>query len=184
MKLFNDKKDDEFTAELENHAIKDSNIYRLYFLDYYRIGYGYESKERNVGITDWPFEPFMLPENMMKEDAFKVLSYLTDYLEKNYNLEECSFQSVKLLNDFLNIPRFGFKKVNEDNDEKIINLYTVVGRIGLFKKSKYYSSYFEWYQENVSLDEVKEIYQKIGLDFTDVIISKPRILVKENTSQN
>ena len=113
----------------------------------------------------------MLPENMMKEDAFKVLSYLTDYLEKNYNLEECSFQSVKLLNDFLNIPRFGFKKVNEDNDEKIINLYTVVGRIGLFKKSKYYSSYFEWYQENVSLDEVKEIYQKIGLDFTDVIIS-------------
>ena len=187
MKLFRkiNNKDYEFNDHLDDHPIKEGNIYRLYFLNYHRIGYGKEDNDRNIGIVDWPFEPFMLPQNMERDDAFKVLSYLTDFIEKNLNLEECSYESVKCLNEALNIERFGFQKVEEANPSKIINLYTVTGRILLFKNSPHYPFYFEWYQENVTLEEVKQIYHKLGMEFNDLIVDKPITLSKKiNASQN
>ena len=34
-----DLKDYEFNADLEDHQIKDQNIYRLYYINYHRINY-------------------------------------------------------------------------------------------------------------------------------------------------
>ncbi len=160
------KDEDEFTAELEDHPIKDSNIYRLYYINYYR------TSNHNIGLIDWPFKPFYLPEGMSRDDAFKVLSYLTDFLESNLELKECSHQSVSALDGIIDLERLGFKRCNDNNihEEDIINLYTVTGRELLFKRSKHYPQYFEWYQEGITFEEVKAIYEKYGIDFYDPII--------------
>ena len=65
--------------------------------------------------------------------------------------------------------RFGFRRVDEKDEEKILNLFTVTGRLLLFQKSKLYPKYFEWYTEGVSKHEVKKIYEKLGLEFKDIV---------------
>ena len=53
-------------------------------------------------------------------------------------------------------------------DNEVIDLFTVAGRVELFKRSKHYSKYFEWYVENVTFDEVKDIYHKCNIEFSDL----------------
>ena len=126
-----------------------------------------------MGVIDWPFKPFMLPYEMSREDGFKVLSYLTDFIEKQLNLSPCSYKSVSTLNSVLDLERLGFKRVNEDiNDSEVIDLFTVSGRLLLFKNSRHYQKYFEWYTENITLDEIKAIYSKCGIEFYDLILSE------------
>lgn len=178
-------RDYEFDAELEDHPLGNQNIYRLYFINYHRIGehYGVPTPN-NIGIINWPFNPFMLPNGMSREDAFKVLSYLTDFIEKEAKLESCSYRSVEALDKVIDLERLGFKRLDmslTDDSEKVINLFTITGRVLLFKKSKLYQKYFEWYTEGVTLEEVKEIYNKCGIDFYDLI---PKKEANDNLSSN
>ena len=163
----------EFEAELEDHQLGNQNIYRLYYIDYHRIGEYYGKTDNNVGVTDWPFKPFMLPYGMSREDGFKVLSYLTDFIEKQQNLRPCSLKSVSTLNSILDLERLGFKRINADiNDSEVIDLFTVSGRLLLFKNSRHYQKYFEWYTEGITLNEIKAIYSKCGIEFYDLILSE------------
>ncbi len=168
---FKNQKSEEFEAYFENHPLGNQNIYRLYYMNFHRIGENYEGKkDDNIGIVNWPFDAFTLPNGMSREDAFKVLSYLTDFIEKDAKLEPCSFQSVQVLNSVLDLKRLGFYKIKEKvKDEDIIDLFTITGRIALFKKDEHYPKYFEWYQENVTLQDVRDIYHKIGRDFYDLV---------------
>lgn len=157
----------EFDANLENHPLGSQTVYRLRYIQYYRA-------EGSNGIRkmDWPFDPFMLPNGMSRGDAFTVLSYLTDYIERTCKLEPCSYKSVETLNSVLDLERLGFRKldINTKYDEtNIIDLWTVTGRVLLFKESSYYSSYFNWYSENVTLAEVQRIYKKLNIEFYDLI---------------
>ena len=89
-----------------------------------------------------------------------------------YGTNPCSYQSVMALNNALDLERLGFTKIKANiNDNDIIDLFTVSGRLQLFKNSKYYSKYFEWYTENTTLAEVKTIYAKYGIEFYDLIIN-------------
>lgn len=163
------KSEDEFNATLDDHEIEEQKYYRLHYLNYYNIGesYGYHNMR---GETDWACKPFELPNGMLKNDAFKVLSYLTDFIEKCSDMEEASLKSVRTLDSVLDIERFGFKRLNfKPNEEDIIDLFTVGGRIKRFKSSKYYSKYFDWYIPNVRKDEVEEIYEKCGMTFRDIV---------------
>ena len=46
-----DKKSEEFDAEFENHSLGNQNIYRLYYMNFHRIGENYEDKkDDNIGI--------------------------------------------------------------------------------------------------------------------------------------
>lgn len=173
------KKDKEFFAKLEDHPIPNGNIYRLHFVDYYRIGEGYGMRKNNIGMTDWTFDNFMLPDNMNREDAFKILSYLSDYIEADLRLKPCSYASVRMLNEVLNIPRLGFKKVAKSSTEEPIDLFTIKGRLLLFKQSPYYEKYFEWYTEGITFDEIKSIYQKYGIEFYDLIARQKENNVKK-----
>ena len=160
----------EFDAELSDHALGEQNLYRLYYIHYHRIGEGRGMGPNNVGVIDWPFKPFMLPLGMSREDAFKVLSYFTDLIEASFGLEAGSFRSVEMLDEALDSEKLGFRKLKislpRDTDD-VINLFTVSGRILLFKNSDKYEKYFEWYHEAVTLDEVKEIYARSNTPFYD-----------------
>lgn len=161
--------DNEFDVKLEDHEIGNQNIYRLYYINYYRIGESYGMGPNNVGLIDWPCKPFMLPDGMSREEGFKVLSYLTDFIEKREDIAIGSLTSVRTLDLVFDKERFGFRRVEETDEDKIINLFTVDGRALLFKKSDLYKKYFEWYVENVTKEEVEEIYSKIGIEFKDII---------------
>lgn len=158
----------EFNGNFENHPIGDQDIYRLYYVNYHRINEYDGCDKNNVGMIDFPCRPFKLPEGMSRDDAFKVLSYLTDFIERNDEIEPLSLKSVRTLDSVLDLDRFGFKHVEENDEEKIIDLFTVTGRLLLFEKSKLYKKYFEWYTEGVTRDEVLEIYNKCGMKFTDI----------------
>lgn len=159
--------DYEFNCELENHPIGNQNIYRLYYVDYHRIGENYGMGPNNVGRINCSFHPFTFPNGMSREEGFKVLSYLTDFIERN--IEPCSLRSIRTLDSVLDLARLGFKRVEVKSEDEIINLFTVSGRVLLFKNSELYSKYFEWYTEGIQFDEVKAIYDKCGIEFYDLI---------------
>ena len=163
-------KEDEFDVLLEDHPVANQDIYRLYYVDYHRIGEDYRGQDNNnIGMINWPCRPFMFPKEMSREEGFKVLSYLTDFIEKRDDINPCSLKSVKMLDNVLDLERFGFTRVNKDDENKILNLFTVSGRLLLFKKSKLYPKYFEWYVENVTLEEVTNIYAKYNMEFKDIV---------------
>lgn len=183
-------RDYEFDAELENHPLGNQNIYRLYFIDYHRIGEGWGMEcppsigVDNIGVFNWPFKPFMLPEGMSREDAFKVLSYLTDFIEKEESLETCSFRSVKALDKVIDLERLGFKRIDinlNDDSHEVIDLFTIKGRVLLFKQSKQYQKYFEWYTNGITLNQVKKIYNKCGIEFYDLV---PTVKEEEKNNSN
>ena len=83
----------------------------------------------------------MLPNGMERNDAIKVLSYLTDFIEKNKGLEEGTFRSVRTLDNVLDLERLDFKRVDVDYPKdfsEVIDLFTIRGRELLFKQSKLY----------------------------------------------
>ena len=159
----------EFDGKFEDHPLGLQDTYRLYYVNYHRINEYDGCIENNVGMIDFPCRPFKLPDGMDREDAFKVLSYLTDFVEKNSDIEPMTLKSVKTLDAVLDLDRFGFEHVEECDEERIANLFTVTGRLLLFEKSKLYKKYFEWYREGVTLDEVTEIYSKCGKEFKDIV---------------
>lgn len=161
------EKDDLVKSEFVDDSI--SNIYRLHHIEYLNIGenYGYKM----TGMRDYTFRPFLMPEGLDEKDAFKILSYLTDFLERNLNITEGSLKSVIALNKVLDLKRFGFKRVTCQNDDnRLKDLFTIYGRTERFDKSKYCKKYFEWYTENVTKEEVEKIYNKIGMEFKDIVI--------------
>ncbi len=176
-------RDFEFEADLEDHPLGMQNVYRLHYVDYHRFGERYGMGPNHVGVVDWPFQPFMLPSGMNREDAFKVLSYLTDRIEENPNIKPYSQKSVATLNQTLDLEKLDFTRLNicvSRNETDIIDLFTVTGRLLLFKQSEYYSKYFEWYTENVTLEEVKNIYDRCGMEFPNIVFGKD----SDETAQN
>lgn len=162
-------RDFEFNTSLEDHPIGNENIYRLYYIDYHRIGEYDGRTDNNIGMINWPCKPFMLPKGMTREEGFKVLSYLTDFIEKREDTKPCSLKSVRTLDSILDLERLGFTRVKEDDENKILNLFTVSGRLLLFKKSNLYPKYFEWYTKNITLEEVTNIYAKYNMEFRDIV---------------
>ena len=160
-------------------SVMNQDIYRFHYMNYHRIGEHYESTPNSIRVIDRPFKPFMLPNGMKKEDAFKVLSYLNDFIEKKEELEPCSYESVEALDKVIDIEQLGFKRLDSNDKLKSIDLFTITGRVFLFKKSEYYPAYFEWYTAGVSLEEVKDIYYKCGMKFDDFVFDDELTLVKK-----
>ncbi len=159
----------EFNAEIEDHPIGNQDIYRLYYVNYHRIREYDGCTENNIGLINWCGKPFKFPEGMTRKEGFKVLSYLTDFIERRPDIEKCSWKSVQTLNGVLDLERFGFIRVEEKDINKIVDLFTVDGRLLLFKKmSEHYPRYFNWYVKNVSYWEVVRIYKRCGLEFNDI----------------
>ena len=155
---------EEFKADLVDHPIGNQNLYRLH---YYNIHYHYIQK--NYGLIDMFCKPFMFPRGISREDGFKVLSYLTDYIEDKGNLKECSIESVQTLDDILDLERLGFIRAIDYNPNEVIDLFTVTGRVKRFMDTSYYEKYFEWYTPGVKKKEIVNIYNKLNMEFTDLV---------------
>lgn len=140
---------------------------------------------------------YILPENMSIENACKVVSYLSELVEQKHNLEPACPRSVSLVDNKLE--RYGFVRVtdgwsgyihstseytsraielsptlqrvyNQGNDA--VDLFTVGGDFKLFKRTNLYNRYFEWFTSGITKEEVKNIYNQIGIDLDKML--KPR----------
>ena len=131
--------EEDFDATFEDHEPGNQKFYRLHYMNYHNIN----RDPNRRGEIDSTYKPFELPKGMTREEAFKVLSYLTDFIEKRPEVYEASWKSVATLDSVLNLERFGFKRLEfKPNDDEILDLFTIDGRIKRFKSSKYYSKYF------------------------------------------
>lgn len=166
IETININEEEDFNATFEEHEIGDQKFYRLHYINYHNI----DRDPNRRGEIDYRYKPFELPIGMTREDAFKVLSYLTDFIEKRPEVYEASWKSVGTLDSVLNLERFGFKRLDfTPIDDEIIDLFTIDGRFKRFKSSEYYEKYFNWYTKGITKKEVEEIYQKCGMTFRDIV---------------
>ena len=155
---------------------------RLYYVAFEKFT-RYGSSTTQLGSTYEFSNPFRLPHNMKLEDAYKVISYLSDKVENENNLEPASIESGRMVSNILN--DYGFEKVEShmsghyhgvsdytpstikantlcDKIEGVIDLFSVGGDIKLFKKSDLKNRYFNWYTQNVTKKDIENIYKEIG----------------------
>ncbi|MBR1386771.1 MAG: hypothetical protein IJ568_08075 [Bacilli bacterium] len=163
---------EEFDAVLEDQPQEEKDYYRLRYINYFR-DFTHENYNSNYEIQDIKLDTFTIPNNFTHEDAIKVLSYLIDYLEEKLDLAENTYRSMESLNSILDNRKLGFVKVSKDiSDDKIEDLFLVIGRLLLFKESKDYKKYYNWRKSGITIEEVKEIYKKIGINLDEMDILK------------
>lgn len=166
---------DELTNQ--NSNLKNNKVYRLRYIKFHNSDYYYNSKE--FDIIDIPFDLFLIPNNIAQVDGFKILSYLIDLIEKNNNIKKRNIDSVESLNNIIKQKNFIFKIINKNvKDDNIIDLFVVIGKMELFRNSKYNNKYFEWYTPNVSENEIDKICKKYNINLDDMIKESEKHLVK------
>jgi len=195
----------------ENMQLKDKSILAAYdytkLLPTLRLFYvslekflAYGTDELKVGETYGISSPFRLPNDMSIEDACKVISYLSEMVEKDNNLEPACEDSVAMVSSILGL--YGFDRVEGyqhghmhavseyrplhkiraglpgcEKIEGVKDLFTVGGDCKLFKKSNLSDRYFDWFTEGVSEQEVEDIYKKIRKEH---LFENAKILLDKN----
>lgn len=157
---------------------------RLYYVALSKFN-RYAEGEIKVGQTHGISSPFYLPRGMTIEDACKVVSYLSEKVEKEFNYEPASEDSVamvsKKLRDFGFDKKEGcphghfhavgkyplFSKIKSsfeacDEIESVVDLFSVGGDFKVFKKTELHDRYFDWFTPNVTEQEIIDIYKKIN----------------------
>lgn len=124
----------------------DNEVYRLYFLNFPTV------KSKVKTKLDLPLSCFKLPENMTRQEAFMLLSYIKDLVEKEYPKHLNELQKAILVDSLLE--SFGFIILSESDLDNITDLFIISGDRKKFTKSVYYSRYIDWYIEKVIYDEV------------------------------
>lgn len=163
---------------------KEASAIRLFYVSYETF-IGYHDGQKKICETYGISSPFKLPNGMSIEDACKVVSYLSDFVEKGNNLEPACEQSVRMVSNILE--KYGFSKVEgkekghyhavseyipfhttranfpaTEKIEGVVDLFSVGGDFKIFKKTDLYDRYFEWYTEGVTKQEVANIYKNLN----------------------
>ncbi len=192
----------------ENMALGDKSILakadytkriptiRLYYVALERFSRYGEMTKSKVGQTYGISSPFRLPRDMSIEDACKVVSYLSEKVERENNLEPASEKSVAMVSNELT--KYGFERVESkehghyhavseyipfhnirakcfpicEKIDGVVDLFTVDGDVKLFKKSDLHDRYFDWFTAGISKDEVIDIYDQIGIDLDEDVLGK------------
>ena len=160
---------------------------RLYYIALEKF-LKYGTDQMMVGQTYGVSSPFRLPNGMTFEDAFKVVSYLSDKVETENNLEPASEKSVIMVSNILE--NYGFRKVEGEEKghfhavssyvpfskiktafpageqiEGVVDLFTVGGNFRTFKKTDLHKRYFDWYSKGVTAEKIQDIYKDIRKEF-------------------
>lgn len=135
---------------------------------------------------------YNLPQGMSLEDASKIISYLTEKFERKNGLETGSEMALRIVASEMG--NYGFRKrnymesdfnhayseseldeatntiiVSTGSDAKshidgVVDFMTIGGDQSLFLCSDLAENQFSWFKPNVSFDEMKKIYEKIGYE--------------------
>lgn len=159
-------------------AINNFEKLRLVYVDVEKFDYAQHSMIlENVTIS----QTLNILSEMKMEDAIKIVSYFTDMLESETNLDEPKDNLVNYIVKLME--NNGFKADEEDksrghyrnlrvynndplSDKKfrqragVLDLFFVSGDFEEFKKSPLYSRYFDWYKDGISQEQAKEICNK------------------------
>lgn len=189
-------KDEKITNfGLENY--EEMPVIRLCYVAFEKFNeYGSGDLDTKVGQTYDISSPFKLPKGMTIEDSCKVVSYLSDEIEFQNDLEPACEKSVILVSNVLE--DYGFEKIENktkghyhtssiyspfhklgttlpacEEIEGVVDLFTVGGDLKLFEKSKLSERYIDWYFEGVTKQDVDNIYDNIkekhqSSDFKDL----------------
>lgn len=130
---------------------------------------------------------------MSIEDACKVISYLTEKIEDENDLTPACENSVALTSNILS--DYGFEMIKTSNSghfhttshipltivdiapflackrfNGVLDLFTIGGDPQIFKKTKLYDRYFNWFTEGVTKQDIENIYEKLK---TTHLLPKP-----------
>ncbi len=171
------------SCQIKNRALDEMSAdkIRLIYVAIEKYNSRFDGKAK-LGTIYNSSSPFKIPEGMTMQEAYKVISYISEFVENTYNKEPASSDSVALTSYTLG--SYGFEKIEgfpkgythtteeyvgkgkiipETTIPATMDLYSVGGDFNQFKKSNLYKKYFEWFTENVSLEEVQAIYNRLGL---------------------
>ena len=148
----------------------------------------YGSGDMMVGQTHGVSSPFRLPDEMSIEDACKVVSYLSNMVETDNEIEPASEKSVIAVSNILE--NYGFRKVEGKEKghyhsisayepfrkikstfaagaeiEGVVDLFTVGGDFRVFNRSDMHDRYFDWYTSSVTKQDVENIYKNIRREY-------------------
>ncbi len=142
---------------------ENKKIYRLFYINIVKTIFQEKPKYKDGDI----YMPFMIPDGMLQEDFFKVLSFLLDQVE-NYYVYSDEREIVEMLDKALSNDKYHFNRLSEEE----VN-YQDINEIAIIKgKGQHYISptrkYCNWYTSGVSIDDVEAIYDKLGLKLDDL----------------
>lgn len=187
---------------IKKARMKNADTYRLHYIyfSYFGHDYGHDLMECHNTVM----QGFKLPNEMDMKDAFLIISYLTDVVERVFSIQNASSMSVIITDKFLSY--FGFQRVDTKTykiyeaepativnaarkawriyaksilRDDIIDLYTVNDGTGLFGVTLFGKEYVDWYIKNVTEAEVKYILSKYDIEFSeDDLLNK----MKENSA--
>lgn len=138
---------------------------------------------------------FELPKNMTMEQACKVVSYLSELVEKENNLDPASNQSVRAVSHVLE--DYGFVRdeniapvyvhftanknyirkptMQKTGIQGVADLITYGGDSGCFKRSDIYPRYFNWFVPGVKKSEIDTIYKDLDVKPSNKNIKSPNV---------
>ena len=102
-----------------DERIKTNPIIRLYYIGLEKFYRYADMSQPKIGQTYGISDHFQLPEGMTIEDACKVVSYLSDKVERENHLEPACKESVYAVSQLLN--DYGFKRVTEEGSNPNLN---------------------------------------------------------------
>lgn len=142
------------SAVLENHEVVDSNIYRLHYISF-------DKDSKGVRSTQYIGKPFAMRYRMSREELFDIVSYLFTFVKNMTGIRSTSFTGTRLVNDVIkNYPQYGLERLEEADEDRIVDLYVIDGNAKTFKKTRYYERFINWYNPDVSFDNVSQIIEK------------------------
>lgn len=128
---------------------------RRYRLRYFEARKGAEGQ---ILVTDWPCKEFSV-KGLSRNELYKVLSFFIDYAHEYYDYEEHSLWTVRSI-EYILSDKYGF-------DFKANSYLPAFELLLLNEEGKPIESNF--YIPNVTREEVIDIYERKGVDITDLL---------------
>lgn len=152
-KEYEEEKD--FNYAKKRGIISEDKIYRFHYLEFS----GYVFRE----LKNFTCKDFILPKSFTLEESFKIISYVFEHSTSEPGSYACCCKTTYILN------LLGFDLVDSNIFNKV-DLYCVASSDNgkMFENTVYADEYFEWFIENVTKEDIEEIYSSKGLIFPDI----------------
>lgn len=159
----------------------------------------YGTNKTLTGITINKSSTFKLPEGMSIEEACSVISYLSKVVEIQPGIAPASSNSVAAVSHKLE--DYGFVKLENSpfdigythktteptrnkryfhiEQRDTLDLMTVGGDFNLFKNTDLYDRYFNWFNENITRQNVRDIYEKLDILVKELAIDYSQMTIDE-----